>query len=379
MIDVVGHFGSRFSYATHASELAHALLRADRLARCVNLDDVFLEDYAPLGPREDRPSGVAAIVITAPTESIRPFAACYDTAALFVCPNTDQLSDEAIATAECFDRLIVPSGYCMDTVANALAHRVDIGVTQLPLGVADVFVEGRRYVRERATRRRHRGEPRRAVHFTSDAFWPGRKGTEELIEAWPGIKEATGLQLTIHSIESMRDEIYYYCADRGMHEPDIEVVSSPPRGAMPHQIFEQMAAADLVIHPSRAEGYGMIALSALCAGVPLVTTSATGEDFLRETKMPYVDIAVGDLMPLHGELGSAPEVTPWAIRNAVIAAGRTDALQRLRSAANTPQNRAAALRCTWTARMGAWRSYADGMLETLVERIERIHHDDTGE
>lgn len=376
-VDVVGHFGSRFSYATHAVELARALRRENLLGRIVNLDPTFLEDYLDeLGYAADsrsQPSGRAAFVISAPTEPTAAFARCYDLATLFVCPNTDRLSDEARHVALEFSELVTPSFYGRDTVGAAIGREHEGRLFVHPLGAHEVFCRGRLAAREMAARRRERGQPLRAVHFSSDWFWPGRKGTEELIEVWEHVHEQTGLELTIHCVGAMRDSIYYYCADRGLHEPVVKVVSPLTHGSMPHQLFEHMAAADVVIHPSRAEGFGMIALSALLARVPLVTTAATGmTDYLdswrdREGEpLGWARIEHGELAPLEGEEGAAPLVSPDPIADAIVSAVGTEALPFRDSPLGRmrlyPLRSRSDRRWVWPSAMGEWVVHAHTML-----------------
>ncbi len=398
-VDVVGSFGSRFSYATHSVELARALKSAGLLGRCLNLDDEALEDYAHLSPHLYFPAweqgegrqtdayqahhGAAAIVIAAPTEAVRALASAYDVAALFVCPNTNELSREALETCKAFDRLIVPSRYCQRTVTNA--HAFD-HVARLGLGVHDVFFEGRRSVRERQRRREARNEPLRIAHFTSDWYWPGRKGTQELIEAWPTIRAdaARPVELVIHAVEVMRDAIYYHCADQGLLDPEVRVASSGAlRGSLPHELFEAMADVDLVLQPSRAEGYGMVALAAMVAGVPLVTTYETGEyDFLEDFGAEHdghpawEGVWTDGLLcpepefvgPLHGEEGIAPLVNPCVIADATLRALRH--LPQMRRAASTLQNTAVAFDARWERRMEPWKMYATGLIADVVSLKE---------
>lgn len=371
VIDVVGSFGSRFSYATHSVELARALHAAGMLSGIHNLDDQILEDYHDLALVEDAAPD-AAIIIAAPTEPLQSLAHAFPTAALFVCPNTDQLGREAQETIRAFDHVIVPSQFCKRTVAECMTPPEGDDypgpeISVLPLGVHDVFFEGRRSVRDRRRRRYRRGEPFRVVHFTSDFYWPGRKGTEELLESyedtdgWRDSMSSMGLtarderraHLTVHCVEAMRDTIYYRMADMSLHEPEARVASSgAPRGSLPHELFEAMAEADVVVQPARSEGYGMIALAAVTAGVPLVTTAATGErDFLADWR-GWVEIETGPGDALHGEDGLAPTVTPEAITDAMHRA--VVHLDALHGVAAEPESRTRAYEARWAHRMTAW-------------------------
>jgi glycosyltransferase involved in cell wall biosynthesis len=159
----------------------------------------------------------------------------------------------------------------------------------------------------------------------------------------------------------MVDSIYYYCADRGLLPDAVTVVGAhSPRGALPHQIFDAMAQADLVVQPSRAEGYGMIALAAIVAGVPLASTASTGEcDFLYASRA-WCKIDTSESGPLEGEEGLAPTVTPVEIERAV-----TSALARLgalRASAASSETQTCVRCYTWRRCMHSWVDYAREML-----------------
>lgn len=411
-IDIVGHFGSRFSYATHAVELSRRLAREELLGTCHNLDEVALEDYRDLSehlrfglpPATGEPTpppSKSAILITAPTEAIEGFASVYERAALFVCPNTDRLSEEALRAARCFDELITPSTYCREVLFQSLLQGAPNPPTKrtsfaiLGLGAHDVFLEGRRDAERRRAQRRHRNRSPRFVHFTSDGFWPGRKGTEELLEAWPTIWDAIGdekaafPELVIHCTRALYDTLSYAIEDRlqalrdagrssdgaPYHYVSVRCGASP-RGVMPSTLFELMADADLVVQPSRSEGFGMIQLSALVAGIPLATTCQSGHrDFLScfergqdwELIRPALEAdaeAQGrvTMAPLEGEPGLAPALDPELLAEDVIHAWNRlgprppkppDAEEQIRSFL---WRRAASF--TWEAQLEMWVRYA---------------------
>ncbi len=89
-----------------------------------------------------------------------------------------------------------------------------------------------------------------------------------------------------------------------------------------------LCRAHVSVQPSRGEGFGLIPLQALCAGVPIVATTATGHsEYLQlAAEMPgwrasysgRVLIRTGPEAPIDDLPGSrAPTVSPVDIANAL--------------------------------------------------------------
>jgi glycosyltransferase involved in cell wall biosynthesis len=297
VITIVGHFGTLYSYATVAGRVAEALRDCDLLAGCQNLDSAWHPRWSHLS----RPvgSGTHALLVTAPHHYVADFPDSIGRgrSAIFVSPNTDKLSDEHAETISKFGLAIAPSSFCArTTIMSALPD----AVTVLPLGspVSSSFCKSDRIY----------GAPVNVVHFTSDQAWPSRKGTEVLLEAWASRRHGQPAKLTIHGPPSLRKDALYKIVDLGIDET-VEYVASGKFGSTDEELMSLYADADLIVAPSRSEGFGMMMLGALVARVPLVTTCNTGHaEFLCQRPGAWLPIPTphSDLLPY--EFGDAPVV-----------------------------------------------------------------------
>jgi len=350
LIDLVGYLGSRFSYATHTAEVARALHREKLLGRIYNLDPHHLEDYADeewfAASAVHGPSSGSALIIAPPREEIDAFAKCYgeERAALFLCPNTNRIDGKKVAGA--FKRFVVPSLYCVRTVRETFP---DAEVLLAPLGCPDDYYEKRQRTIG-ALRSRLDNRPV-CMHFTTDFFLPGRKGTEELILGWADCNLSERADLVIHCPFQMVDQLFYLCADAGLYEPHVRVVSAQsPQGSTAGGLGQLMLNSDLVVQPSRAEGFGMMILGALVHGVPVVTPCATGQEGFLPFFTAWQPIPTAGEGPLHGELGDAPILVPYDIGRAIHAA--LDSRSRLLDRAE--DDGYVARRWTWSAVLERW-------------------------
>lgn len=318
-IDIVGHFGTTFSYATVASQVALQLMRAGRLGRVTNLDPAWHEEHTALCGHAtaylaSHDQGSHVFVVTAPEDYLLAFPSVYgrERSGIFVSPNTDSFAPEHAQTCGAFGLAVAPSEWCADVVYRAFEKAdVTTDVTIAPLGVDD-RVEARRRQTIQALVERS-GQRLRVLHLSTDQVWPGRKGTEELLAAWAILfgKEGsdTPAHLTVHVPPSLRGQALYRVRDLEIDE-SCDVVCGAEYGASPHQMFRDV---DLVVAPSRCEGFGIMLLTSLVAGVPLLTTYVTGQrDFLRE--LPgWIGVPTDAPAPLVGEVGFAPTVHPHVL------------------------------------------------------------------
>ena len=313
LIDIVGHFGTTFSYATVGSRVARALMAEDMLGRVTNLDPTWHDSHVGL---KDRPNkqGSHVVLFTPPHHYIDVFAGTYgrENAAIFMSPNTDELHIEHSTTCSKFGLAIAPSDWCARTVRK---HSPDVDVVILPLGVGEVCAEDRESMIDMRFRKITSPIPARAVHFSTDQSWPGRKGTEELIEAWAlaDISPSDG-GLMLHVPPAISRDVMHAVRDAGIHKT-VEVATADAKGT--DQIEWAVNQADLIIAPSRCEGFGMMFLSALVSGVPLLCTYNTGQvDFLKHSPA-WLGVPSGELQPMSMEVGLAPTVDVRALANAI--------------------------------------------------------------
>jgi glycosyltransferase involved in cell wall biosynthesis len=303
VIAVVGHFGTLYSYATVAGRVAEALRANGMLAGCQNLDEAWHPHWAHLSHSPHwAPSTAEAthlLLVTAPNHYVAGYAQMFgrDRSAIFVSPNTDRLDPEHAATISNFGLAIAPSRFCAETVANEC--EVDsMSVLSLGSPIPSTLAKVDRAL----------GAPVRALHFTSDQAWPSRKGTETLLKAWAQRRPGPEAILTIHGPPSLRKSALYAIADLGIDE----TVTYEPSGRLGTS-DEELAAlyeqADLIVAPSRSEGFGMMMLAALVAGVPLLTTCNTGHaEFLNLRPGAWLPIPTPHSGPLAFESGLAPLV-----------------------------------------------------------------------
>jgi len=357
MISLLSHFGSRYSYATVASRIAGRLARDERLGPIMNLDDEALPEHRGVF-RACRPAGVDSplLALTAPGPLFETIFSGYKNVGLFVSPNTSQLSREHVEVLDRCRVAFAPSGYCAEVVQRFSRTPVVV----CPIGVPDAYAE-----RHREGSRLDR--PFTYLHLTTDFFLPGRKGTQEVVAAWAAVRSLVpGARLVVHAPARVSTEIYYDLAEQERKDGDygrFEVLSPPLRGMSEADLADLICSADVVVLPSRCEGFGMIILAALVLGVPLVTTDVTGQrDFLRDFEerpnaygQPFITAPTLGEGPLCGEDGPAPLIDVEGLAESMLLAHRQH--DRLRAAVvGVPQ----AHRQKWT-----WSSVLDGWAKQL--------------
>jgi glycosyltransferase involved in cell wall biosynthesis len=366
MIDVVGHFGSLLSYATVSDQVVRGLKERDALGNVTNLDDRVLGPALP-SPRQ---RGEKVILIAdARDHLIEAMVAEYGRAnvAIFMCPNTNKLSRDRDRACHSVGRIYTPSRWCADTILQTVwdDEPGPIGqVRVMPLGVDEPF----------ATRWTHHARGKdadervRMLHVTTDTFWDGRKGTEELLHAWmlasklfDARRHAT---LTIHCLPQLYATIHQELGDLGLVD-DVKLLRAPLRGSTPDELFDLIAAHDLLVAPSRSEGFGIMPLSALVSGTPVLTTADTGQGQYLAEKNDDGTLALGGWMQiatmgsgaLEGEDGEAPMVRSDQLAFALAAGWSMYERELLRS---VQRNKTGQADWSWKTRRVAWA-------ESLIE------------
>jgi glycosyltransferase involved in cell wall biosynthesis len=347
MINVVGHFGSTFSYATVASALARRLRRDGLLGRVINLDDRWAPAHRDLAAESTH--GTHVIVMSTPRHYFDAFVTEYgrDRSAIFACPNTDNLSKEYAETCAKFGVAIVPSTWCEDTVRLCSSPGE---IVRLALGVEDIYVD--LDVKEGAS-------SNRVYHFSTDQWWPGRKGTEELLEAWKlALKRnlfERAYTLHLHVPQALESTVQYKLADLGLMR-SVVVEVAEERGSTDAALAECMAKAVAVVQPSRCEGFGMMFLAALVAGVPLIATPVTGQRDFMLTTPGWLGVPIGGLDPVASEEGLAPSIDPEALA-LTLATGLSDHGLWVMRRGNS-ESRSVAPKWTWNAVLDSWVEWA---------------------
>jgi len=149
------------------------------------------------------------------------------------------------------------------------------------------------------------------LHMASSSL--SRKGTRELVEgflSWPGVKQARLLLcLNRGELEQVRAEY--------RHRDNAEQITCMPRvNGSPESMSKLYGLADLVVAPSRGEGFGLVPLEALACGVPIAATVCTGHGawFSEVPTGSKVAIQTGPMEPLEGE---GPAIAPSILEDGI--------------------------------------------------------------
>lgn len=315
MIDLIGHFGSRLSYATIAEQLATELSARHELGLILNLDDQFIDSSWDRFVHRQRSAKV--LVLSDPTPRfVDGIIEVYGekNVAVFACPNTDKLDEERRATCRRVGQVYTPSEWCADVIWRC---EPDTRLCVKPLGVGDVFT-ARPFPPPRST---HDLWPR-LLHVSTDGFWPGRKGTAELIAAMKivrGLGAKARLTLTLHVLSPLFVAVHQELSDHGLLD-DVVVQTTHGRGTPDAELRALFERHDMLVAPSRSEGFGVMPLSALVCGMPVITTAASGQrEYLREMK-GWLQVPTGPEEPLYGEDGLASTVHATQLAYAIASA-----------------------------------------------------------
>lgn len=356
---VAGHFGSMLSYATITKEVCKGLARRGMLAGTINFDDKYL-GFEHVRVTQEAMDNARLLAITLPSHHISQLAEHFGShrSVLYMSPNTDTLSDDANRASWSFGGIVTPSQFCEDTVLRAtgkLSGRV-------PLGVGEPLVAAHESVTQ-ALRARLDAPPR-FLHMSTDGFLPGRKGTETLITAIAMARDALppGTRFTFHVLPSVQFVIRSICEEQHI-EDLVTVVPGNKRGVSDEELAELIGDHDVVVQPSRCEGYGITQLLPLTMGVPLLTTCSTGmAEFLYQFRGCWMPIRHCQMSKLEGEEGLCPDVAPGEISALLpLVASRT-----MRESALTYQSMISReKRASWL-----WSACADRWIDAIEESFQ---------
>ena len=383
MIDVVGHLGSRLSYATIADQLVMELTSRNALGTITNLDDQFLRPELA-GLTGGAPRGEKVLLLADPQDHlVDALVGAYGApnVAIFVCPNTDRLSEDRTRACATVGKVYTPSSWCAQVIWNSL-EKLDLDavlggptlVEVKPLGVDRAFTS-QRLSRQRRTP--SPTDPISMLHVTTDTFWPGRKGTEELLQAWKSAfpnRRLAPACLTVHCLPRLLPAIHQELGDLGLTD-DVQLISSPPRGSTEDELGVLFSKFDLLVAPSRSEGFGVMPLSALLSGLPVLTTADTGQaEYLCARRYSGAADDVGHPLlggwlqipttgrgSLFGEDGEAPMLRPDQLALSLVAGARLYDELLVRTSEN---NHTARVEWSWEYRRQVWA-------QSLIEWSER--------
>jgi hypothetical protein len=192
-----------------------------------------------------------------------------------------------------------------------------------------------------------------ALHVTSSGL--SRKGTRELINIW-----SKHNKLVILSNPIFAPQIEDMVSSNGLNA-SIRVVNG--QHFTLQTLIQIYRSANLVIQPSRAEGFGLVPLEARACGTPVVMTMGTGHDdhAANPTCKGSVLVTPGPLEESDDYWGSeAPAVTESIVRGGV-----SSALSCLPSLAKEAEEAAPSFRKHWT-----WTAGAKLFVNMMQEKYE---------
>lgn len=207
------------------------------------------------------------------------------------------------------DGFLAPSDWATEVLRREFPEH---DVITSPHGVNGAFRYGRNQaMREALHADWHEGKFY-VLHVTSTGS--DRKGTPQLIEAWRKLDWHKG-RLVIYCHPT-------YLAQHQRVVKGLRNVAAMPTMSMTNEdMYLNYSSAHVVCQPSRAEGFGMVPLEALCSGVPIVATGTTGHgQYIKEEGYPLGNAYVysGDDGPSDDYVGAtAPMVKVDEICNAL--------------------------------------------------------------
>ena len=182
------------------------------------------------------------------------------------------------------DRVVAASSFTRKTlVAHGVAPEK---IRVLPYGVAQEFVGA-------GQRGRGRGVGGK-MRFLFLGHLSARKGLRQLLEAWKGVEKGELVLMGGGDSEPWKQ----------MAGANVYFPGSGNRA----RVLEEMKKADVFVFPSLFEGFGLVLLEAMAAGLPVITTQNTGgPDVIEEGKEGWI-VPAGSVDALRAKVG-------WMINN----------------------------------------------------------------
>jgi len=216
--------------------------------------------------------------------------------------DVDTIPDSWLQLMKQQDIVLTPSSWGRQIMQGA-------GVTQpimvLNHGVSETFKLPEQKV--------ERGESFTFFHPCSAVFFPERKGTPQVIEAFERLvqeDEDVVLKLIFGMKSKPVREMLKKLPDCAKRRINVQFLA----GARSHEDIRRVyVTSHAGVFPSRAEGFGCMPLEMRACGVPILQTFCTGhQDHLDPDDNPQrwgiVEIKHGEMVPAWGKFGKAPEV-----------------------------------------------------------------------
>jgi starch synthase len=187
---------------------------------------------------------------------------------------------------ELADWIVVASSFARRTLVEQGVPEAKVKV--LPYGVGEEFLTQGRKRKERAP-----GSP---LRFLFLGHLSARKGLRQLLEAWSGLGHGKGELVLMGGGEQGE---WKQLAGEGV------IFRGPgSRG----EVLAEMARCDVLVFPSLFEGFGLVILEAMAAGLPVLASRNTGgPDVIEEEKEGFI-VPAGSVEALREKMG-------WLIQN----------------------------------------------------------------
>jgi len=188
--------------------------------------------------------------------------------------------DSIVATLNAnFDAILSPS--------RCVTHALTISGVNIPVATIGQPVDLEPFAALAATRTPHR--PIRRFLHVSSCF--ERKGIDILLAAWAkAFSSDDAVTLTIKTFPNPHNDVEARVADLRAKYPLLAPIEIINRDAEREEMPDFYRAADVMVLPTRGEGYNLPALEAMIAGLPLIVTGHGGHrDFCGPEQARLID------------------------------------------------------------------------------------------
>ncbi len=185
-------------------------------------------------------------------------------------PRPGKLANWEKREHELADRIVVGSRFAHNTLIGQRVPNSKIKI--LPYGVGEEFVAAG----ESRAEKRKDGK----IRFLFLGQLAHRKGVQFLLEAWKGL--AAGKAELVLMGGGPRRGWRKVAGERVMFRGQ----------AGRKEVLEEMGRSDVLVLPSLFEGFGLVILEAMAAGLPVITTTNTGgPDVIKEGQEGFIVLA----------------------------------------------------------------------------------------